>query len=456
MMTRRKRYLLWGATALSLAMAFVMLMPIVTQGASQFANPAFQQQWQSVERVIPNFYGPLTTANDATTEPYIEGQYNGQSGVRLVQYFDKARLEQITPSRRITSGLLTVELKTGNLQLGDSTFAQNSPANIGIAGDPGGGGPTYADLMQLPEKSAQGGGSVNLKWDPSTNTYANITALSDPQTTFVEYLSDPSGRFGQNVPRAFADFLKRIPGGYLLPMGYPIGPAFVANVRLKGVDNVPIVIQPFQRRVLTYTASNREATRVEFGNIGRHYYQWRISLGGNGSTSVPGNTLTPPVFITNTPGPTATETPVSSGTPTATATPNGNATNVAGTATQAAINATTAVFQGTATVTANLATGTSLTATAAVLQATADTFSQAATNTANTATAFATNGTASAVAAQTQAAANAQATATQDSQNATGAAIAFATQTAAARATSIAQGTPAAAAIRAQALLRKS
>jgi len=424
-MIRRRRYLVGGSMVLGVMALATMLAPLTTQGASQFANPAFQTQWQSLERVIPNFYGPLSTAYDPMSEQYVEGQYNGQSGMRLVQYFDKARLEQITPSRRITSGLLTVELKTGNLQLGDNTFAQNAPAYIGIAGDPGGGGPTYADLAQLPERESQGGGSVNLKWDPSTNTYANIAPLSDPQTTFAEYLSDPNGRYGQNVPRAFSDYLKRIPGGYLLPMGYPIGPAFVANVRLKGMDNVPIVIQPFQRRVLTYTASNRETTRVEFGNIGRHYYQWRRGLnGGNPTGIVPGNTLTPPVFITNTPG---------ADTVTPTGTADTAATQTSNTATAAALAATAAQNGATSTAIAALSTGTSNTATAAAAAATAaqnsgtaTAIAELSTGTANTATAAAANASLTATAGSTQATATSpvDAAATQTSNTATAAAAA--------------------------------
>jgi hypothetical protein len=36
-----------------------------------------------------------------------------------------------------------------------------------------------------------------------------------------------------------------------------------------------VLVQPFERRVLTYTPSNAPAWRVEMGNIGRHYYEWR-------------------------------------------------------------------------------------------------------------------------------------------------------------------------------------
>jgi len=90
------------------------------------------------------------------------------------------------------------------------------------------------------------------------------------------------------------DFLNRIPGGYLTSMGYPISPAFAANVQVAGVPNVPVIIQAFQRKVLTYTASNPDAFKVEFGNIGQHYYQWRYN--GAGSTAATATTVSGPIF----------------------------------------------------------------------------------------------------------------------------------------------------------------
>jgi hypothetical protein len=42
-------------------------------------------------------------------------------------------------------------------------------------------------------------------------------------------------------------------------------------------------LQCFERRCLTYTPDNPEGWQVEFGNIGRHYYQWRYEdIDGNG------------------------------------------------------------------------------------------------------------------------------------------------------------------------------
>ena len=36
-----------------------------------------------------------------------------------------------------------------------------------------------------------------------------------------------------------------------------------------------MLVQAFERRVLTYTPSNSDGWKVEAGNVGRHYYEWR-------------------------------------------------------------------------------------------------------------------------------------------------------------------------------------
>jgi hypothetical protein len=269
---RRRAAFLAGTVALGLLLALVI--PFVAQGADQFASAAFQQQWNTVEAVIPNFWGPLATARNGQTEQYAEGMLNGQPGVRLVQYFDKARMEQTSPDRPVTNGLLTVELKTGQLQIGDNSFQPLNPAFIGIAGDPNVPGPTYASLAQLPEKSPQQTGGVNLGYDLPSQTFVPVTASTDPAMQFVTYQGDPGGRFGQSIPSAFWDFLQAIPGGWLTTMGYPISPAFAATVQVNGAAT-PVFVQAFERRVLTYNPNNDPAFRVEFGNIGQHYYKWR-------------------------------------------------------------------------------------------------------------------------------------------------------------------------------------
>lgn len=275
-MVHRRRCIVGGTLVVGLV--FALLIPFTVQGADQFASPEFQQQWNRVESAIPNFWGPLETARNGQVEPYAEGVYNGEPGIRLVQYFDKARMEKTNPDRPVTNGLLTVELKTGELQLGDNSpnFQRRNPARIGIAGDQDiPEAPTYAEIGELPEKRAsQPGGSVDLGFNTASRQFVAVQPADDPELRFVAYQGDPGGRFGQDIPKAFADFMQRIPGGWLPTMGYPVGEAFGTKVKVNGKETF-VVVQAFERRVLTYTPSNPAAFRVEFGNIGRHYYRWR-------------------------------------------------------------------------------------------------------------------------------------------------------------------------------------
>ena len=237
--------------------------------AADFAAPVFRFQWESVERNAPNFFGPLANAGPGIQEPYVEAA----GGKRLVQYFDKARMELAGPNT-VTNGLLTVELKTGKMQVGDNAFEQRLPATIGVAGDPGQTGPTYADLAKLPEHAPQVAGAV-LTTTFSDGAFPQSSVVpTDPQLALVQYVTDPGGRFGQYVPKAFWDYLNGLPLPWQSVMGFPISPAFGAQLAVGGAAR-PVFVQAFERRVLTYTPGNPAGFAVEFGNIGQHYSQWR-------------------------------------------------------------------------------------------------------------------------------------------------------------------------------------
>src|SRR5215510_7983759 len=118
----------------------VLAVVIPLSAATAFADPAFQTQWQQGEALTPNFWGPLATATDGRQEPYKEAA----GGQRLVQYFDKGRMELTNGT--VTNGLLATELVRGQVQIGDATFQPLSPPAIPIAGDPDNTGPTYAQL----------------------------------------------------------------------------------------------------------------------------------------------------------------------------------------------------------------------------------------------------------------------------------------------------------------------
>ncbi len=249
------------------------------RAATDFAAPVFRFQWESVELNSPNFWGPLANARPGMQEPYAEAT----GGQRLVQYFDKARMELAGPNT-VTNGLLTVEMKTGKLQIGNASFEQRLPASIGVAGDPGQAGPTYADLAKLPERSPQVPGSaLTTTYSGGTFTQSNVIP-TDPQLTFAQYVGDPGGRFGQYIPTAFWDYLNGLPLPWQSVMGFAISPAFGTQLVVGGVSR-PVFVQAFERRVLTYTPGNPAGFAVEFGNIGQHYSQWRY--GGSAPEPAP-------------------------------------------------------------------------------------------------------------------------------------------------------------------------
>ncbi|MBC8074598.1 MAG: CIA30 family protein, partial [Chloroflexales bacterium] len=92
---------------------------------------------------------------------------------------------------------------------------------------------------------------------------------------------------GHNIPRVFVDFMARsgsvnTPAGRrteqlvdaLALIGRPISDAYWADVQMDGRVQ-PVLVQLYERRVLTYNPANPAAFRVEMGNVGIHYYEWR-------------------------------------------------------------------------------------------------------------------------------------------------------------------------------------
>jgi hypothetical protein len=234
---------------------------------SPFANPAFQTQWQQGEALVPNFWGPPDTPG--LMESYVEAPGGGQ---RLVQYFDKGRMELTDPAGGVTNGLLANELITGLLQTGNSAFQQRAAANIPIAGDPDNPGPTYAGLgttaaSLLNAAPAQTGILVSSTVAANgTITPGASTAGSGP-TALATY----DAATQHNVPTAFADYRNKVG---LLTVGLAKSEPFLTTVKVAGAQK-QVMVQVFERRVLTYTADNQPAFQVEMGNIGQHYYQWR-------------------------------------------------------------------------------------------------------------------------------------------------------------------------------------
>lgn len=226
------------------------------RAASGFALPAFEQQWEGGEAITPNFWGPLPTAREGQQEAYREAS----GGQRTVQYFDKARMEMTNGT--LTNGLLTVELMTGNLQTGDATFERRLPARINVAGDPGNDGVTYADLSRLPYKPGRA-----------------YLCTASPCTEQEDR--------GNPIAPLFAAFVDK---AGLATVGLPLTSPFVSTITLGGVRQ-QVWAQAFERRVLTLTKVETPGKpptyRIEFGNIGQHYSQWRYTPVTTATPSTP-------------------------------------------------------------------------------------------------------------------------------------------------------------------------
>ena len=277
------------------SLAFALIAVCIALGtspasaASAFALPAFQRQWQADESRTPNFWGPLNTARDGMLEPYAEGTASSPcaatpgavctqvlvGGKRVVQYFDKGRMELTQPGAAVTSGLLATELVRGKVQTGDNTFESRTPPSIPIAGDPDNPMPTYAQLATtanslLAPAPQKNGGFVT--------TFINAQGQAEDGGGFAGISMTPpitgyDSQTQHNVLGVFADY--RNAAG-LLVIGYAISEPFRADVKVGGQMRT-VLVQVFERRVLTYTSSNPDAFKVEMGNIGQHYYQWRYA-----------------------------------------------------------------------------------------------------------------------------------------------------------------------------------
>lgn len=263
-----------------------------------FANAAFEERWERLDRPVAEFGvdrtfwwgpGPYT---EGMTEEYAQSPGNE----RLVQYFDKTRMEINNPNANpdelwyVTNGLLVVEMIEGKIQVGDAEFRDAEPANVPVAGDPDNPlGPTYATLAQRLDDAPHDQNALiaerlerdgNVTQDESLADYGigiGTYVLETDHTVaepFWEIMnaSGPVWVDGQLV----TDQLFR---NEFYAIGYPIMEPYWSTAVVAGVEQ-DVLLQCFERRCLTYTPGNEAGFQVEAGNVGQHYYRWRYGDGG--------------------------------------------------------------------------------------------------------------------------------------------------------------------------------
>ena len=184
-----------------------------------FADPAFQRVWERQDLPVKNgkatnrswTWGPQGLFSGK--EQYAEGP----GGQRLVEYFDKSRMEINNPSADpksqwyVTNGLLVVEMMTGQITTGNSATRAYVPANLPVAGDPSTSlnAPTYASLAPLASlngnnRAADHTGQVVQTALSRNGQQSQVPNLSG-YAKYVRY--EPT--LGHNIPDGFWTFLNQ-------------------------------------------------------------------------------------------------------------------------------------------------------------------------------------------------------------------------------------------------------
>ncbi len=268
---------------------------------SQLAEPVFEATWRHTDAPVATgsvkrtwFWGPSPNTTGLTEE-----YRQGAGGKRLVQYFDKSRMEINNPAADpnspwyVTNGLLTVELIAGRIQTGDNSYSQRATANINVTGDTGDTtAPTYASFAGVsnaisdhrnPDRTGQ---DVLATLDRAGRVGKDDSkaGVQGARIVYYEKLT------GHNIPAAMWSFLnasgpvevggrvvqQRLMEPWFYASGLPISDPYWAKATIAG-KQTDVLVQAYERRALTYVPTNPAGFQVEMGNVGQHYYQWRYA-----------------------------------------------------------------------------------------------------------------------------------------------------------------------------------
>jgi uncharacterized protein YkwD len=221
-------------------------------------------------------YGPdvVTTRS----EPYAESP----GGLRTVFYFDKARMELNNPTSGVSNGLLVTEMVSGGVQVGNSAFNSYHPAAIPVAGDAENNDtcPTYATLWSVASfgdlaKDRRAPKRLNQPVSATLDSTGRVG--DDPSHAGYATIAQYDSNLGHNIPDVFWNWMQTLPSDWQSLLGLPITEPYWTQTRVGGTLRY-VLMQAFERRVLTYTPDNAPAWQVEMGNVGLHFLLWHDSL----------------------------------------------------------------------------------------------------------------------------------------------------------------------------------
>jgi hypothetical protein len=305
-------------------LALVLMLGALPTQAAQPAAPdesAFLRVWERTDALVANgavqrtwYWGP------APLYTFDEEYAEGVDGMRRVQYWDKGRMEISNPNDDstspwyVSSGLLPLEMIAGVVQIGDTDAEVRSPAEIPIAGDANSrtnpDAPTYSDFFNvttvLLDSRLQ-----PITSDPIGPIAADAAApprfgdlVSEGLSASGEVVPRPElaaaypgtrlvyydGVLSHNIPEVFWDFLQQVGKvqvngeerqdllmDWLYMVGHPASEPYWITTNVDGVPK-DLMVQVYERRVLTYMPENAPAWQVQMGNVGRDYHLWRYEL----------------------------------------------------------------------------------------------------------------------------------------------------------------------------------
>ena len=290
-------------------------------GPFNFANPAFERVWDRTDDPVKlaqakrtYFWGPGPNTI-GLSEQYNEDPRGTRQ--RLVQYFDKSRMELNNPGGNqsdpffVTNGLLTVEMISGFIQVGEKDFMKYRPACIPMSGDFGDRlAPTYFGFQKVSNTQAGNHPAQNRVGQRVIETIdRNGVTGTDPSknsmggTDLVQFINETK----HNIPRVFWDFLnssgpthaeghrvvnQQLIQPWFFASGFPISEPYWAKATIRG-QVTDVMIQAYERRALTYVPTNDQAFQVEMANIGQHSFDWRYRNFGLCPGDVPGTPTLP-------------------------------------------------------------------------------------------------------------------------------------------------------------------
>jgi hypothetical protein len=174
---------------------------------------------------------------------------------RFAQYFEKGRMEDSLgesndPNWQFQYGLLVDEMQTSRAPL------------------PVGGEVSTVDYAMINARAQEA-----LRIPPPAG-FTGGTMTNSDQTVFVPYSQALRPAPGHNVAQGFWSYMNRqdiFPGGWLHDIGLPMTEPIAAVVTKGAQANRSIVIQVFQRTILTYDPMNPPDFQIERANVGTDY-----------------------------------------------------------------------------------------------------------------------------------------------------------------------------------------